>query len=183
MGQSQSQIHTSPSRQSKQHHILVDLDNITFFNGQLDANCLKSRVNTFVNRKNVCFFSNPATYKFLQHSNFEYIQYVNCSANNEKDSADHMMIERYIHLRASIPDVSILVVTHDKVLARLIRYFGPFGPNEQDSLSFGTFGTSASSCDQLFTYPSSRFDLTFNNRDDIDSFMTSLQLLKTRISI
>lgn len=197
----------SPRRERVPKHVdvLVDLDNIAFYMGRLDQTCLLSRVQAIhdalgprvapqtragaqggvratregrrASSRNVEYFCNPATYGFLQRVRFPALAAVRMSDANRKDSADHLLLQRFNELfserRTTRRDSAILVVTHDKILARQVRYFGPFASTESDLL-FGSFGKDAASCNALEVSPAQRFNLAFNDRADLDAFMRSL---------
>lgn len=194
--------------------VLVDLDNIAFYMGRLDQTCLLSRVQAIhdalgprvtprtragaqggtratregrrASSRNVEYFCNPATYGFLQRVRFPALAAVRMSDANRKDSADHLLLQRFNELfserRTTRRDSAILVVTHDKILARQVRYFGPFAStspsDEESNLLFGSFGKDAASCNALEVSPAQRFNLAFNDRADLDAFLRSLSAFR-----
>lgn len=183
--------------------VLVDLDNIAFYKGHLSEECLLSRVRAIRETLGrwgdaraghpafrIEYFCNPATYGFLRRVGFQPLADVRRSAANLKDSADHLLLRRFIDLSAGARPATpggraptILVVTHDKTLGRLVRYAGPFASDPssgyEDDLVFGTFGTAASSCDVLELSRAQRFNLVFNDKTDLDGFMRSLSAFQS----
>lgn len=174
MGQTVSapQQHRASSSSTR---VLVDMDNIAFYGGQLDGPCLRSRVNAieaaFPLPAKIEYFCNPSTFAFLELSEFDNIPEVRQSPSNEKDSADHMLLRKYVHLSSQASVRNIVVLSHDTILMRLAAYLQSNGKY----LNFATFGKSAFSCDQLELHPKERFGLSFKNREDMDAFMDSLR--------
>lgn len=170
--------------------MLVDADNIAFFRGRLDGPCLHRRIRAIHDALqemgipsaavSMEYFCNPATFAFLRGIDFPALGDVRPSSSNDRDSADHLLLRRFEQVQRcsgdGVEDV-VLVITHDKVLARLVRYLDP--PRGGGSLRFGTFGRAASSCDRLDIHLPTRFGFVFNGRTDLDSFMLSLHAFRS----
>lgn len=165
-------------------YVLVDIDNIAFCDGQLNEECLRRRIKSIsaVYPMSTEYFCNPATFAFLKRIAFKPLTKVRPSGDNSKDSADLLLLRRYKQLRQEKGVDAVIVITHDKTLARLVRYFGPWpgsgksclhtfcgGGRSVQTLHFGMFASSESS--SLVIHPPERFNLSFNDRSDIDSFM------------
>jgi len=161
---------------------LVDLDNIAFREGVFDPGCAAHRMEAVLEvaslprARHVESFCNVKTRDHLRKKNVAVPGKLQVSERVTKDSADHLLLARYIdaHLRrhkrsSSVP---LLVVTHDKNLARMVNYHTP--PTAMHVLYFGLFGKASSSCEKLDIHPAERFALSFNDRRDLDGFVASL---------
>lgn len=168
---------SSKRQEDRKDHlrVLVDLDNIAFREGVFDARCAADRMRAvFAVSKHVESFCNAKTRDLLgakSKSIAKFAGVMHVSEKITKDSADHLMIARYLEVMREKKSAT-LVVTHDKNLARMVHYFTP--PSAIRSLRYGLFGKASSSCENLDLHHADRFALSFNDRRDLDVFLDSL---------
>lgn len=179
----------SQQRRKTEKTVLVDLDNIAYNGNVYHKQCLESRLRAmFValppSQYKYTMYCNVHTSKFLHEHGFKSIMHlVDVAPTTDKDAADHELISQYLMLiedSANNPDTKpstkehVTIVTADKNLARIAYYFH----RPPAELRFGTFKTllSSSSCStsQLNLHKMTRFSLSFNDRNDHDSFVNSL---------
>ena len=168
-------------------HVLVDLDNIAFRHDVYDVSCTLKRIAAVLSAvpgpKTLRLFCNAATHRFLHdHADLRRLAQAYAEpTSNEKDAADFLLLDRFRQLLQATPSKpskghqKIVIVTADKTLARLVRYFstttemyGVFKPHE---------------CSNMTVHGSSRFALAFNDRDDIDKFMSTLRAYRARSTL
>lgn len=163
-------------------HVLVDLDNVAFRQGVFDPACTAERMKAVFalasvpSMRHVESFCNTKTRDaLLSRGGLGRGVSLRVSERVTKDSADHLLLARYIDIvtRPSPPPLlRILVVTHDKNLARMVRYHTPSSATHV--CHFGLFGKASSSCETLDVHSAERFALSFNDRADFDAFVDSL---------
>ncbi len=156
-------------------HVLVDLDNIAFRAGAPDYGCMLRRVESLrraLPGATMHFACNQRTFADLRRHGFPYLRHVTPTPN-APDAADHALVRTYLGLvgRASDSHASVVVVTHDKTFARLVRYHAPERALADGRLRFATFGAA---CGPPDLHDHHRFALAFNDRADLDAFMASL---------
>ncbi len=165
------------NRRAGRAHVLVDLDNIAFRLGAPDYECLLRRVESLQRAlpgATSHFVCNQRTFADLRRRGFPHLSRVTPTPNNAPDAADHALVRAYLGLvgRSSrARDVSVVVVTHDKTFARLVRYHAPEWALADGRLRFATFGNA---CGPPALHDHHRFGLAFNDRADLDAFMDSL---------
>ncbi len=155
--------------------VLVDLDNIAYYDNVYNKACLASRLTALfatlpMSKYRYNMYCNVHTSKFLIEHGFNAIMpLVDVAHSSDKDAADHALISQYLMLvdRKQAHE-RVTIVTADKNLARLAYYF--HRPPTQ--LRFGTF--KAGGCKNVDLHNMERFPLAFNDRNDMDTFVNSL---------
>lgn len=169
-----------------QTYVLIDLDNISFYESKHNIECLKARLKTLFSkfpRARFAFFSNVTTKALLEaeevskHAFANIIPFIRTSAD-AKDSADHALLDSALELLKSDTKLSrVVVVTSDKTLGRLVTYFWAASTT---MLSFVTFKNTEGPCAKMTEHDQHRFPLHFNDRSELDAFISSLDIFFKR---
>jgi hypothetical protein len=170
--------------------VLVDLDNLSFKVSDVqDYQCLMRRLHNIVKYGNVTMFCNEATRSFMAANGFPDMAKL-VFTNNIQDGADHLLLHAFrCHHRSG---TKVIVVTADKTLARLVRYFCTrpkdlaFCLIKSDNVyvnnrKIDKKNSTTTGCSTAFKMHSAdRFGLVFNDKEDLDKFVTSRDLYESR---